>query len=100
MPFQKDSIRFALTKEGRILLADDMGLGKTMQTLAFLGGLMISKTIRNALVVCPKSVLQNWKREASDVLEDHCCLNVNIIVLESSIRQEKRVRILKQALTW
>ncbi len=79
-----------------------MGLGKTMQTLAFLGGLMISKSIRNALIVCPKSVLQNWEREARDVLEEYCGLDgvVNILVLDSNIRQDRRERLLKQSLTW
>ncbi len=42
--------------------ADDMGLGKTMQTLAYLGSLMRARTISNAIVVCPKSVVQNWER--------------------------------------
>jgi hypothetical protein len=44
------------------ILADDMGLGKTMQTLAYLGSLMRARTISNAIVVCPKSVVQNWER--------------------------------------
>ena len=46
-------------------LADDMGLGKTLQTLALLsrdkerGRLQIP-----ALIVCPTSVVSNWKKEA------------------------------------
>jgi len=44
------------------ILADDMGLGKTMQTLAYIGSLMRARTISNAIVVCPKSVVQNWER--------------------------------------
>ena len=82
------------------ILGDDMGLGKTLQTLSLLGGLMLSKTIRNALVVCPKSLLLNWEREARDILENHCSMRVNIIVLDSNIRQEKRERILKDSLRW
>ena len=80
------------------ILGDDMGLGKTMQTLTSIGGLMDAKTIRNALVICPKSVLLNWEREARDVLVNYCGLNVDIVVLDSSIRQEKRERLLLQAL--
>lgn len=82
------------------ILGDDMGLGKTMQTLSLLGGLMMSKQIKNALIVCPKSLLLNWEREAIDVLINHCMLRANIIVLDSSMRQDKRERILKQALKW
>ena len=81
------------------ILGDDMGLGKTMQTLSGIGGLMVAKTIRNALVICPKSVLLNWEREARDVLVNYCgLLNVDIVVLDSNIRQEKRERLLLQAL--
>jgi len=39
------------------VLADDMGLGKTLQTLCALE--------RGSLVVCPTSVLANWKAELS-----------------------------------
>jgi SNF2-related domain/Helicase conserved C-terminal domain len=52
------------------VLADDMGLGKTLQTLAWLAWLR--ETTSNAqspglpasLVVCPKSVMDNWRTEA------------------------------------
>jgi SNF2 family DNA or RNA helicase len=82
------------------ILGDDMGLGKTLQTLSLLGGLMTSKSIRNALVVCPKSLLLNWEREARDVLIRHCKLRVCIIVVDSNISQDRRERIMKQALKW
>lgn len=42
------------------LLADDMGLGKTLQTLAFLS---LSNGTEKFLVVCPASLIQNWKNE-------------------------------------
>ncbi len=50
-------------------LADDMGLGKTIQTLALIQhdleqveGLEAPKPV---LLVCPTSVINNWKKEAS-----------------------------------
>jgi superfamily II DNA or RNA helicase len=47
------------------VLADDMGLGKTVQTLAHL---MIEKAAgrldKPALIVCPTSVMPNWRSEA------------------------------------
>jgi SNF2 family DNA or RNA helicase len=48
------------------VLADDMGLGKTLQTLAWLAWLRgMSPAPRPAsLVVCPKSVMDNWRAEA------------------------------------
>ncbi|HYG23817.1 MAG TPA: DEAD/DEAH box helicase [Verrucomicrobiae bacterium] len=48
------------------VLADDMGLGKTVQTLAWLAWLRESSQLpaHPSLVVCPKSVMDNWRAEA------------------------------------
>jgi SNF2 family DNA or RNA helicase len=46
-----------------VLLADDMGLGKTIQTIAALRVLYIRKQIETALVVCPASLVSQWRRE-------------------------------------
>jgi SNF2 family DNA or RNA helicase len=47
------------------ILADEMGLGKTLQTLAFLSILKKESSLPAVfLVVCPASLLENWKREA------------------------------------
>lgn len=52
-------------------LADDMGLGKTAQVLALLVAERAAPTAgrsdlerRTTLVVCPMSVVENWRREA------------------------------------
>lgn len=46
-------------------LADDMGLGKTCQTLAFLlGEQEAGRLTRPYLLVCPNSIVANWKKEA------------------------------------
>ncbi len=45
-------------------LADDMGLGKTVQVLAFLSQRYESKSKHDpSLIVVPKSLLFNWRRE-------------------------------------
>lgn len=41
------------------ILADEMGLGKTIQTIAFL----LSEKNKKALIVCPTSLIYNWKEE-------------------------------------
>ncbi len=50
-------------------LADDMGLGKTVQVLALIqrhvSGAAGRHRSRPVLVVCPTSVIDNWKKEAS-----------------------------------
>lgn len=55
--------------EGAVL-ADEMGLGKTLQTIALLWTLMKQNpvyedppVVRKALIVCPASVVSNWRRE-------------------------------------
>ncbi|MDQ8202034.1 DEAD/DEAH box helicase [Pelagicoccus sp. SDUM812003] len=68
-PYQVEGFRFlcrlSLMGFGGVL-ADDMGLGKTLQTLAWFMWLArrkgASQTFR-ALVVCPKSVMDNWIQE-------------------------------------
>jgi SNF2 family DNA or RNA helicase len=59
-------------------LADDMGLGKTVQAIAlFLHDLDVGRAEEPVLVVCPTSVLGNWRREihrfapSLDVLVHH-----------------------------
>ncbi|MBL8669727.1 MAG: DEAD/DEAH box helicase [Alphaproteobacteria bacterium] len=48
------------------VLADDMGLGKTVQTLAhILAEKAAGRLDRPALVVCPTSVVPNWRDEAA-----------------------------------
>ena len=53
------------------ILADEMGLGKTLQALAFLSALRNERGFSSvSLVVCPASLLENWKREANRFCPD------------------------------
>ncbi len=45
-------------------LADDMGLGKTVQTLALLERDRAEGVTRPVLLICPTSVVNNWRKEA------------------------------------
>ena len=51
-------------------LADDMGLGKTVQTLALLQRDWEAGDRRPALLICPMSVVGNWKKEAERFTPD------------------------------
>ncbi len=46
-------------------LADDMGLGKTIQTLAMVQRSWSSNGRRPTLLICPTSVVGNWRKEAA-----------------------------------
>jgi hypothetical protein len=71
-PYQTEGFHFlaylAANRFGGIL-ADDMGLGKTLQTLTWIAwlrneGADAEARSRPSLVVCPKSVQDNWRAEA------------------------------------
>src|SRR5207253_3484798 len=51
-------------------VADDMGLGKTVQTLALVRRDWDENGQRPVLLVCPTSVVGNWKKEAERVTPD------------------------------
>ena len=66
-PYQAEGVAWLdhLRQHGAAgILADDMGLGKTLQTIALL---MLEKESgrmdRPSLVVAPKSLVENWRRE-------------------------------------
>jgi SNF2 family DNA or RNA helicase len=76
-PYQKDGFDFLCHLSNIRLggvLADDMGLGKTLQTLAWLAWLKErnTKNPKPSLVICPASVLHNWRREANVLLQAKC----------------------------
>ncbi|XP_042489273.1 protein CHROMATIN REMODELING 8 [Macadamia integrifolia] len=47
------------------IIGDEMGLGKTIQVLSFLGALHFSKMYKPSIVVCPVTLLRQWRREAN-----------------------------------
>ncbi len=49
--------RYAIKRDGRVLIADDMGLGKTLQAIAVMS---YYRSDWPLLVVCPSSVRFTW----------------------------------------
>jgi superfamily II DNA or RNA helicase len=69
-PYQKLGVAWLWYLYGQHLggiLADEMGLGKTLQALALLAAQpgRTAARLRPSLVVCPASLLENWRREAA-----------------------------------
>ncbi len=60
--YQKQGISFLYSSHFAIL-ADQMGLGKTMQAIVTVRLLLKSGECRRVLLVCPKPLVSNWKRE-------------------------------------
>jgi SNF2 family DNA or RNA helicase len=65
-------------------LADDMGLGKTVQTLALLQRERAASETRPVLVVCPTTVINNWRKEAEFFTPE-----IKVLVHHGSDRQKK-----------
>jgi len=67
------------------ILADEMGLGKTVQTLALL---LLDRGHGPALIICPKSLLSNWQREAT-----HFTPELKVLMIDGADRAEKIARL-------
>ncbi|WP_052256841.1 DEAD/DEAH box helicase [Salinicoccus sp. YB14-2] len=59
--YQEFGAKYGLLNK-RTLLGDEMGLGKTIQAMAMINHLRLEGK-KHAIVVCPLSVIANWKRE-------------------------------------
>ncbi|XP_047433022.1 DNA annealing helicase and endonuclease ZRANB3 [Mugil cephalus] len=60
MPFQREGVEFALSKNGRCMIADEMGLGKTVQAIA---AAYAYRREWPLLVVVPSSLKYPWIEE-------------------------------------
>ncbi|KAI9122096.1 hypothetical protein K1719_006785 [Acacia pycnantha] len=45
------------------IIGDEMGLGKTIQVLSFLGALHFSGMYKPSIIICPVTLMRQWKRE-------------------------------------
>ncbi len=61
-PYQFEGIAFLYPRHAAVL-ADEMGLGKTMQAISTIRLLLHTREINSVLLVCPKPLVTNWRRE-------------------------------------
>lgn len=64
--YQKDGVRWLYTLYKCDLggiLADEMGLGKSLQTICFIKQVLREKPDSKIMIVCPTSLVYNWKKE-------------------------------------
>ncbi|KAL9604914.1 MAG: hypothetical protein Q9179_001680 [Wetmoreana sp. 5 TL-2023] len=70
------------------ILADEMGLGKTLQTITLLWTLLRqspsgdSSVIKKALIVCPATLINNWRKEFRKWLGDR----IGVLVADNKTR--------------
>jgi len=87
-PYQRqglDWLQFLREYELGGILADDMGLGKTVQTLAHIQTeKRAGRLDRPCLVVCPTSLVPNWKAEAARFTPD-----LTVVSLHGADRAER-----------
>ena len=92
-PYQKEGINWmrSLEQSGFCgVLADEMGLGKTLQTLVWISAsrLLPDSRSKPALVICPTSLVENWKAEAAKFTP-----HLRTLVLTGSDRGDRRDRL-------
>lgn len=69
------------------ILADDMGLGKTLQSIAFLSSVLpeIRQRRLPALVVCPGSLVYNWRNEFRKFAPD-----IRVLIAAGHLAERKK----------
>lgn len=66
-PYQfKPLVKFLKSDTKRILIADEVGLGKTIEAGHIMLELAARGNLKNALVICSKSLCDKWKFELQD----------------------------------
>ncbi len=68
------------------ILADDMGLGKTLQVIALFESNMKSKNKKASIVVCPSSLVLNWKAEI-----EKWCNSLKVLIISGTANERKEL---------
>ncbi|XP_053328064.1 SWI/SNF-related matrix-associated actin-dependent regulator of chromatin subfamily A-like protein 1 [Spea bombifrons] len=90
MPFQREGVNFAVSREGRLLLADDMGLGKTIQAICIAA---FYRSEWPLLVVAPSSVRFTWAEAFHRWLPSVDPDSVNVIVTSRDCQSTSLINI-------
>lgn len=88
MPFQAKDVELIDRRGGRALLANEMGLGKTIEVLAYMAH---RPDLRPAVVVCPATLKENWRRELKNWLPEE---EVEVLHGQTPYRPQGKVWII------
>ena len=76
------------------VLADDMGLGKTLQSISLILSEKESGNEKSSLIVCPKSLIYNWKNEIEKFAENlKCCIVAGSVEKREKSLQEEGIDV-------
>ncbi len=87
-----------LSRFGRALLLDDMGLGKTKQAIDSAALLREKGIVGNVVVICPKTLVENWQREIATNAE-----GTIVPVLRTDVKvttKADRIKRIEQQADW
>ncbi len=67
------------------ILADDMGLGKTLQIIALLSTELKLKNKTTSIVVCPSTLVLNWKAEV-----EKWCDSIKVLIINGTAEERNK----------
>ncbi len=68
------------------ILADDMGLGKTIQIIALLKSSIKKGNKTTSIVVCPSTLVLNWKAEI-----EKWCKSIKVLIVKGTAGERKQI---------
>ncbi len=68
------------------ILADDMGLGKTLQVISLLESSINSNSKTPSIVICPSSLVLNWKSEV-----EKWCSRIKVLIVKGDAKTRKEL---------
>lgn len=68
------------------ILADDMGLGKTLQIIALLKSQLKSNKKATSIVVCPSTLVLNWKAEV-----EKWCDDIQVLIIRGTAKERANI---------
>ncbi|XP_066509369.1 DNA annealing helicase and endonuclease ZRANB3-like isoform X2 [Hoplias malabaricus] len=82
LPFQKEGVLFAVSREGRCLIADEMGLGKTVQAISVA---YVYRQEWPLLIVVPSSMKYLWIEELERWVPELQPEDINLVETKADI---------------
>ena len=102
----KPLLKYLNSDNRRLLISDEVGLGKTIEAGHILLELKARGEFKNALIVCPKSLMPKWQTELKDkfgldfiIYEDRKALDQDFKMRNGSVRaivSYERIRLPKR----